>query len=291
MPIQQMMLGGGAGGDNIAIQFKVYGAGGGLGSAYSGTSDSHSGGDGGYTQGTFTVVPAGTVFYIVVGQGGISQTPGSRTYRYNGGAVGSKGGFYGGSGGGATHVALVTGELSSLSSQTNQVILVAGGGGGGGNNSIGGDGGGTSGQSVSGSSQGQFMDRTGGAGGTQIGGGVSVGSGAVNGSFGKGGYTVENLNGGGGGGWYGGGGYQNSTGGGGGSGYVSTQSFSWGSLTNTLNQQGNGKSGGIDNGGPPGGGSGPSNGTPAENGQVLVYRNGVLDTTFNYTGSVQTFTV
>ena len=65
MPIQQMMLGGGGAGDDDLIQFKVYGAGGGLGTAVSNSSNVHSGGDGGYTQGTFTVVPAGTVFYIL----------------------------------------------------------------------------------------------------------------------------------------------------------------------------------------------------------------------------------
>ena len=266
-----MLLASGSGSDpTVQIQFRVYGAGGGNGSNWSNTGDPFNGGRGGYVQGTFLAVPVGTVFYIVVGQNGAQHTSGYATdpARYNGGARPGNGQYPGGSGGGATHIALVTGLLASLSSQQNQVILVAGAGGGGGNCSRGANGGGLSGLDAPSP---QFSNRAGGEGGTQTGGRHSYPG--VSGIFGRGMASNQNLAGGGGGGWYGGGGGDNSTGGGGGSSYVSTNNhFGTGALTNTANNASSGNSAGV-------------------GGEVQIYKNGSYHQSFGYTGSVQTYTV
>ena len=291
MTIQQMILASGGAAAAPQIQFKVYGAGGGTGTNFSSTYNLHSGGNGGYVQGTFAAVPVGTVFYIGVGQGGISEKTYTDPSRYNGGARPGNGQYWAGSGGGATHITTFphTQQLSSLNTLTSGILLVAGAGGGGGNGSRGGAGGGTQGQSANAAGY-QYGNRTGGSGGGQNSGAIPDTYGTA-GSFGRGGYSNQNLCGGGGAGWYGGSGGQNSTGGGGGSSYVSTNNHTGlGVLTNTANTTGGGRAGGS---GSEGGesGSGPGTGTNGQNGVVEIYKNGILDQTFNYTGSIQSYTV
>ena len=164
-----------------------------------------SGGYGGYAVGTATLT-AGEILYVCAG--GIP---------YNGGGTGNR---YGGSGGGATHIAKANGLLKDLVNNKESVLIVAGGGGGSQFNA-GGYGGGLTGGNGLGSLG------TLGSGGTQTAGG----SGSNAGSFGQGGNSGtggdNNYGGAGGGGYFGGGGASSDSsgvddrGGGGGSGYVS----------------------------------------------------------------------
>ena len=96
----------------------------------------YDGGKGGYAVGE-TQLNKDTVLYVVVGGHGVaSADKGNSTGGYNGGGNGH-GSTYGsdynfnGSGGGATHIATVTGQLKDLSSNKTAVLIVAGGGGGG----------------------------------------------------------------------------------------------------------------------------------------------------------------
>lgn len=168
---------------------------------------STAGGNGGYSYG-YKEFKKGTVLYICCG-GNNNQYDAN----YNGGGKGnSKGPGY--SGGGATHIALVTGTIASIG-VTNFVtnkkgLIVAGGGGGGryvGDEArAGGAGGGTTG------GMGAYNGGTG-NGGTQTAGGNSK----TDGSFGTGANSTG-YGPGGGGGLYGGGGEH--SGAGGGSGYI-----------------------------------------------------------------------
>ena len=108
---------------------------------------------------------------------------------------------------------------------------------------------------------------------------------------GDGGTPADAPGGGGGDGYFGGGGGAASPsgangGGGGGS------SFASGSLTSTTKTSGSGQtpgnSGDADRGTA---GAGGATVTGGNNGRIVVYVNGVLHTTFDYTGSTQTFTV
>ncbi|MCR5256091.1 MAG: hypothetical protein K6D96_09235 [Acetatifactor sp.] len=191
-------------------KFDIYGAQG-------GSKDAYSGGAGGRAIG-YKYLKRGTVLYIGIGGQG-SQTTGG----YNGGGSGSgtgnpDGGTHGVGcgGGGATHIATVSGTLSSIGYTnfvTNQKgLIVAGGGGGmGGSNGWwppnynfslhgynGGAGGGTSGGNVTDNST-HWAN-----GGTQTGGGA--GNTAGTGSFGQGGANGLGQGAGGGGGFFGGGG-------------------------------------------------------------------------------------
>ena len=127
-------------------------------------------------------------------------------------ATSAQGGFNGGGtgatitgnsgGGGATHIATVTGVLSSLSSKTDNILIVSGGGGGsfyetGTGGAQGGAGGGYIGNS------GLYKNRSIPYGGTQTAGGTCADSSSLSGSFGKGG-TWTDYSTGGGGGYYGG---------------------------------------------------------------------------------------
>lgn len=174
-----------------------------------GGDDGTLGGLGGYAVGNLTLSSTDTLYIVVGGEGGNYNNP---TGGYNGGGDG--GTYheyrYGAGGGGATHIALRSGELSSLSSYKSDILLVAGGGGGADGN---GAGGGTGGGENGGSS--------GGAGGTQSS-GYSFGIGAQGGS----------NAGGGGGGWYGGQRGDSVDGGGGGSGYVNTSKLTSTSMSN-----------------------------------------------------------
>jgi hypothetical protein len=191
-----------------------------------------NGGKGGYSVGTYTLASTTTLYVNVGGKGSNSTTtlnvvaPGG----YNGGGYGSlnttSGKCSGGAGGGATHVATLSGTLGALSTNTSAVLIVAGGGGGAGEsnyannntsyNSNGGAAGGLSGaQNITSSYQGRH-----GKGGTQTVGGTGGDNGSavagipLQGIFGVGGYNnISGANsstggagiGGGGGGWYGGG--------------------------------------------------------------------------------------
>lgn len=193
-------------------------------------------GGGGSSTGILEVTdPNGLTVYINVGGCGETYTGTSSTVRqggYNGGGTAN---YYGGVGGGATHIATRSGLLSSLEDYKDTIIIVAGGGGGSnhysGNSEYygnGGSGGGTSG--AAGTASGATNTTYAGQGGTQSAGGAagtnSTRKGTA-GSFGKGGNqgtgTSSYSSSAGGGGYYGGGAGSNQEGGGGGgSGYVST---------------------------------------------------------------------
>ena len=168
------------------------------------------GGYGGYTCG-YVRLMRGTRLYVNVGST-ISWPYGGFNGRYP--ASGLQGGYNGGGapttaaacGGGATHIALHSGELSSYGNAENAsryVLVVAGGGGAGADRSYGGTGGGSAGGS-------DTSGRHGGGGQTS---GYAFGSGA----------PASGQSAGGGGGWYGGlSGRNDWYGGGGGSGYINT---------------------------------------------------------------------
>lgn len=219
-----------------SVVFHAIGAGGGGGRV--GTSA--SGGGGGYATGTYGVT-AGQVFTIIVGQGGVRQSPTDtavtttaeerRNVSFGGGASGQGMPVWGSSfasGGGRSAV--------RLASDTDD-LLTAGGGGGGGYTSSGGAGGGLIGAAGSGS---------GGQGGTQVSGGATHPTEpGVAGIKYAGGYAGTVLSGnaaseggGGGGGWYGGGSGGDNGGGGGGSSYIAL-------LTNGATSAGSGRTPGI----------------------------------------------
>lgn len=181
------------------------------------------GGYGGYSTGV-AYLKKNSVLHIYIGGDG-NQSDGDG---YNGGGKGSS--SYRG-GGGATHIASITGLLSTLGSQRDKIFLVAAGGGGaewdGGD---GGDGGGIKGSdghqgTIASSDPSPVPVAT---GATQTAGGTNSpfdsrsGSTTSNpGSFGLGGnFTGGDAGGCGGGGWYGGGASDYAGGGGGGSGYI-----------------------------------------------------------------------
>ncbi len=204
--------------------------------AQGGTVTSYRGGYGGYSSGA-VALKKGDKLYVNVGgagQGGAVST--NYTGGYNGGGAtnGTGTDHYHASGGGATHIAKVSGQLASIGvSKLDQVLIVAGGGGGAyihnagtGYASIGGSGGGYIGTAAttSGSNGKQ------GLGGSQTAGGRYTSStettSTIFGSFGKGGTPSASWGSAGGGGYYGGGASYGSTssngnsGGGGGSGYI-----------------------------------------------------------------------
>lgn len=197
------------------------------------------GGKGGYSRGTVYLHKDAKI-YINVGQKGYDCVSSSDTVAYNGGSGGilctlpkdGTGRIHAGAGGGgATHIALSSGLLSSFDSdedgygnaeEISDILIVAGAGGGayyhdsGSYKGHGGNGGGAAG--TSGTSYNNITPPT---GGTQS----SGGAGAANGSFGLGG-NLGNPVAGGGSGFYGGGapntgtGQYGISGAGGGSGYI-----------------------------------------------------------------------
>ena len=197
------------------------------------TSLGAGGGSGGYSVGMITLSKKTSLYINIGGSGGEkclteSCSPGG----YNGGGIGSGNTTYSVAstgGGGATHIALSTGVLSSLENKIKDIIIVSGGGGGtsyqrdsnGTYTGHGGHGGGFKGSNGTSKSNGWNP----GYGGTQTSGGASGGGTKVNGenrgdagSFGQGGNGIH-YSGGGGGGFYGGG-ASNQSGAGGGSGYI-----------------------------------------------------------------------
>ena len=229
--------------DNYKLE--VWGAQGGdswgavTGASGSTYANQHDGGMGGYSYGNYSGTAGATLFVTVGGMGkkrscrkGGTATTTANGNGYNGGGdLGSwdvSGDWYVGGGGGATHVATVTGLLSSLSNQTNKILIVAGGGGGsafylalsyqysggGYHYGWGGGGGGATGENATHIYSDNAQWTTGGTGAnhpsTPLGGGVSGNTT----NFGYG--TTSRA--GGGGGYYGG--TSNNCGGGGGSGYI-----------------------------------------------------------------------
>ena len=179
--------------------------------AWGGQGGGTIGGYGAYSTGVVNLT-VGDILYLNIGGQAINATGG-----YNGGGTANTNDY---GGGGATHIATVSGLLSTLSSKTSNILIVAGGGGGQGKSGAGGSGGGINGvKGFKGTSD------KGGGGGTQTAGGSCYESSWCNkGSFGIGGdYKQGNNGGAGGGGYYGGGSSTNGGdygGGGGGSGYI-----------------------------------------------------------------------
>lgn len=126
-------------------KLECWGAEGGDGTNYSSTGLPYTGGKGGYSSGILNIIDSGTL-YIVCGSAGSTVANTSNTY--NGGGGSGNTNYQAGSGGGATHIGLKEGLLTTFSSDyTSKLLLVAGGGGGGfygggqGDNSTGGGGG------------------------------------------------------------------------------------------------------------------------------------------------------
>ena len=220
-------------------------------------SDTYHGGFGGYSIGTLLLDSPRTLYLVSGGSGSVKNDSGYIDGGYNGGggAQASNRRNLAGAGGGATHISLSDGLLSTLSGNKESVLIVAGGGGGsasiytfssGYRRGSGGNGGGSSGENgvvVSGSCSIP-------TGGTQNSGGtvdsnLSSASSYVAASFGQGSYAKTGTTPGGGGGYYGGGsGYYAS--GAGGSGYISGQLFDASTLAGSssfLSPDGNSETG------------------------------------------------
>ena len=183
--------------------------------AQGGDVSSYRGGYGGYSTGEL-YLQSGQKLYINVG-----SKPSSETGGYNGGGAGTSNEYGDGAGGGgATHVATVSGLLSTLENDVDSVLIVAGAGGGATNEKYsgvydrGGHGGGMNG-SVPNEGATSYTRPT---AGTQTGPGTNTDSRSAAPGFGLGGDSMP-WAGGGGAGYYGGGGGDGS-GGAGGSGYI-----------------------------------------------------------------------
>ena len=198
------------------------------------------GGYGGYSNGN-VILKNNTKLFINVGESGVSSSDSDLSYTYNGGGNSHyQGGMannrYFSNGGGATHIATLSGLLSTLESNQADILIVSGAGGGAyyGSQEIqnGGSGGGYIGNNGSQTTQGWGSF---GYAGSQNEGGYSLcdditcsandferGKYSI-GSFGHGGGTSVNHpipSSGGGSGYYGGGGSTHVQSGGGGSGYI-----------------------------------------------------------------------
>ena len=192
-------------------------------------------GTGGYSVGYIKLAKDNDLYINVGGMGNTTSTSIVEGGYNGGGKAGYQSGFentrYFSSGGGATHIALKSGLLSSLENDKNSILIVSGGGGGSyygtGDDNKGGDGGGYIGNNGEQTTIGWGSF---GYGGTQTSGGrpicdsatCSSGGTAVPtmvGTFGQGGYA-GNFSTGGGGGFYGGGASIHVQSAGGGSGYI-----------------------------------------------------------------------
>ena len=121
-------------------KLEVWGAQGGnaTGGSNGGTVKNVIGGYGGYSQGKMFFNSGETLYINIGGQGtsnGTTTANGTfKTYNggYNGGGNARVSDYYGyvGGGGGATHIAKVSGTLSTLSSKIGNILIVSGGGGG-----------------------------------------------------------------------------------------------------------------------------------------------------------------
>ena len=143
--------------------------------AQGGSRNGYIGGYGGYSIGTITLSKNQNL-YINVGGNGTTKIGG-----YNGGGnrpSGDTTGWYAGSGGGETHIATVSGLLSTLENSKFDILIVSGGGGGATSSST---------YNANGGSGGGYMGSTikGPTGGTQTFAGTNA-KGGITGSFGKG---------------------------------------------------------------------------------------------------------
>ena len=227
---------------NTNYKLEVWGA---QGSSWCGVP----GGKGGYARGTYSINKEQNIYIAV---GGHSSC-------WNGGGRNDNTFYTCIGGGGATSIqtSLISdGQLYHYESVKNTEVLIVAGGGGGSEwfystsdhtTPIGGLGGGeTGGDGATGYNGSGTVSSSGAKGGTQTLGGKSTeihpSSGTTNiidGSFGRGGYTIGGDGGGqGGGGWYGGGAADYAGGGGGGSGHIGTMCTN-GSMQNGV-REGNG---------------------------------------------------
>lgn len=177
---------------------------------------------GGYSNG-YTHLEAGEILYIVCGNRGRSSIYPNGS-GYNGGGNGRNAPSFSrasDTGGGATHIAKITGLLSDLEMNKSDILIVAGGGGTNGYWGSGGVGGGLNGGDSTGYPLISGLQRTYQTGASQTGSGTY---GSL-GSFGLGADATNDYVGAGGGGWFGGSTVMTSgtsvgAGGGGGSGYI-----------------------------------------------------------------------
>lgn len=121
-------------------KFDIYGGAGG-GDAWTGIGENYDGGGckGGRAVG-YALLKKGTTIYACIGGGGTVRNKKAAPGGFNGGAPGSpylynNGNAYadwGYAGGGASHIALISGTLAQIgASRKNQILIVAGGGGAG----------------------------------------------------------------------------------------------------------------------------------------------------------------
>ena len=190
-------------------------------------NDIYHGGYGGYSNGIIKLVK-GSNLYINIGGSGLYVGPTAKgTGGYNGGGsilfTHSDSNEKRATGGGATHIATISGLLTTFENNKDKLLIVSGGGGAAQVNSailnvaygIGGSGGGISGTNGIGKAQTTSCNAPGGNQESSLAG--NCGSSA--GSFGKGGeYEINGNSSGGGGGYYGG--SSSARGAGGGSGYI-----------------------------------------------------------------------
>ena len=191
-------------------------------------STTYYGGYGGYSSGKMNIKNSEKIYINIGGQGSDYSLDKLAPGGYNGGGYGGvpnttysdrQGGC---GGGGATHIAITSGLLSSFENKKEGILIVAGGGGGGASVDImGSDGGGYKGNDGGYSS---LFPTYHGTGGTQTIGGFDFTINSNYGTFGQGSGFSDNVKyggNGGGGGFYGGGGTNRGhSGGGGGSGYI-----------------------------------------------------------------------
>ena len=191
-------------------------------------STTYYGGYGGYSSGKMNIKNSEKIYINIGGQGSDYSLDKLAHGGYNGGGYGGvpnttysdrQGGC---GGGGATHIAITSGLLSSFENKKEGILIVAGGGGGGASVDImGSDGGGYKGNDGGYSS---LFPTYHGTGGTQTIGGFDFTINSNYGTFGQGSGFSDNVKyggNGGGGGFYGGGGTNRGhSGGGGGSGYI-----------------------------------------------------------------------
>ena len=190
-------------------------------------NDIYHGGYGGYSNGIIKLV-RGSKLYINIGGSGLYIGPTAKgAGGYNGGGsilfTHSDSNEKRATGGGATHIATISGLLTTFESDKDKLLIVSGGGGAGQVNSvvlnvaygIGGSGGGISGGKGTGTDNSTICNAPGGNQSASLAGNCNSSAGF----FGKGGeYDISGNSSGGGGGYYGG--SSSARGAGGGSGYI-----------------------------------------------------------------------
>ena len=118
-----------------SYKLEVWGAQGGYG--YDINRNTGNGGYGGYSSGMISLQKDSILYINVGGKGEDNCQTKSCIGGYNGGSSSTKWAFldgtglYTGGGGGATHIATVSGTLDNLENKKDSILIVAGGGGGG----------------------------------------------------------------------------------------------------------------------------------------------------------------